>query len=49
MNFVPVQAGAGLRRRCNLHINGSIVLPVPASRTERYKPLAGKAKGWCWA
>ncbi len=41
MNFVPVkleQASGGL----NLHINGSIVLPVPASRTERYKPLAGK-------
>ena len=41
MNFVPVkleQASGGL----NLLVNGSIVLPVPASRTERYKPLAGK-------
>jgi multiple sugar transport system ATP-binding protein len=41
MNFVPVkleQASGGL----NLLVNGSIVLPVPASRTERYKPLVGK-------
>ncbi|MDP3544906.1 MAG: TOBE domain-containing protein, partial [Phreatobacter sp.] len=41
MNFIPVkvdQASGGL----NLHINGSIVLPVPAARTERYKALAGR-------
>ncbi|WP_439573204.1 ABC transporter ATP-binding protein [Phreatobacter sp.] len=41
MNFIPVrleEASGAL----NLHISGGIVLRVPAARTERYKPFAGR-------
>ncbi|MBX6376307.1 MAG: sugar ABC transporter ATP-binding protein, partial [Acetobacteraceae bacterium] len=41
MNMIParLENGAGALR---LHLPGDIVLPVPAERTQRYAPLAGK-------
>ncbi len=41
MNFIPgrLENGAGALR---VHLPGDIVLPVPAERTARYTPLAGR-------